>query len=56
MNSPLFCRDKTGKIISNFLNVNWYSEENRTFTVRSDFFTKINKEEYKNKTQQAKGS
>ena len=50
----LFAREANGKVISNILNVNWYAEENRTFTVANDFFDRINKGEYVSKKQLAK--
>ena len=53
LQKPLFHRDLSGKVISNILNVNWYAEENRTFTVPSDFFTKINKGMYQSSKQAA---
>jgi len=46
LEKPLFLRDTSGKVMSNILNVNWYAEENRTFNVSIDFFTKINKGVY----------
>jgi len=46
LNSPLFLRDNKGKVLSNVLNVNWYAEENRTFTVNNEFFDQINKGRY----------
>ena len=53
LQNPLFLRDRTGKIMSNILNVNWYAEENRTFTVSKDFFSKINKDNYQTSKQLA---
>ena len=50
LNKPLFLHDVSGKVISNILNVNWYAEENRTFTVFSDFFIKINKATYQSQS------
>ena len=44
--SPLFFRDKEGTIISDFLDIDWYSEENRTFLVTDDYFKKIRKQKY----------
>jgi len=43
---PLFLRDKNGKIITNFLDVNFDSEENRAYKVGPNFFQQINKLNY----------
>ena len=51
LDTPLFVRETNGKVLSNILNVNWYAEENRTFTVANDFFDRINKGEYVSKKQ-----
>ena len=45
MDDPLFLRnEKDRKILSNSLNLDWYSDENLSFTVKNNFFAFIKKE------------